>query len=214
MMEQLRVARPGNLLLGVLLLLAVVTHLGRGLDAAALLYVLAALCFLWFRDPERHVPSAPLGVVSPVDGRVESIELAHDPFLDREALCLRLKVRWLGAYSLRAPIEGRIVELHGLPPGAGAGYALNLKTDEGNELELVMTARRLRRRGPVIMIGRRLGQGQHWGSARPLRRVALLLEPSVRLKVEPGDRVMAGTDVLALLSSPPNGRTSGEREAE
>ena len=198
----------------MLLLLAVVTHLGRGLDAAALLYVLAALCFLWFRDPERHVPSAPLGVVSPVDGRVESIELAHDPFLDREALCLRLKVRWLGAYSLRAPIEGRIVELHGLPPGAGAGYALNLKTDEGNELELVMTARRLRRRGPVIMIGRRLGQGQHWGSARPLRRVALLLEPSVRLKVEPGDRVMAGTDVLALLSSPPNGRTSGEREAE
>lgn len=214
MVEQLRVARPGNLLLGVLLLLAVVTHLGRGLDAAALLYVLAGLCFLWFRDPERHVPSAPLGVVSPVDGRVESIESAHDPFLNREALCLRLKVRLLGAYSLRAPIEGRIVELHGLPPGAGAGYALHLKTDEGNELELVMTARRLRRRGPVIMIGRRLGQGQHWGSARPLRRVSLLLEPSVRLKVEPGDRVTAGSDVLALLSAPPNGRSGGEREAE
>lgn len=45
------------------------------------LIIIAVVSLYLFRDPERRIPPTPLGVVSPVDGRVVAVGGVSDPFL-------------------------------------------------------------------------------------------------------------------------------------
>ncbi|WP_455234568.1 phosphatidylserine decarboxylase [Thiogranum longum] len=153
-----------------------------------------------FRDPEREIPSSPLAVVSPADGRVDFVGEVHDPYLDREALLLGIQMKHMGVYSTRSPVEGKMMELRNPGSGADQPYGVWLKTDEDDDLVVVM------HRGPLhnlphcfVRIGERVGQGQRCGYIQMGGRVDVYLPPNSRIQAEAGSHVKAGSDVIATL---------------
>lgn len=157
-----------------------------------------ALLFL-YRDPLRQVPSTPQAIVSPVDGVVRSIETVADPYLDREAQHVAIRMSPYGVFSTRAPAEGKMLE-----PRRGAGpdgrQGVWLRTDEGDDVVIVMN------RGPLhnaprcyVGFGERVGQGQRCGFITLGSDIEMYLPANCRLKVRPGDHVRAGADIIGLL---------------
>lgn len=169
--------------------------------SAPLWLVTGALMYL-FRDPPRNVPAVPLGVLSPADGYVVSIEEAHDAYLDREAVRVSLDMRFSGIFSVRGPVEGKLVQ-QWREEGGGRERALWLKTDEGDDVVTVMRPGRLSWRSACYYhSGERIGQGMRCGFLLFGSRIDLYLPPRSRVSVKPGERVLSGTSVIARLVHP------------
>ncbi len=171
----------------------------------ALPVLVAAVLLAWlFRDPWREIPAAPLGLVSPVDGRVLEAGPAGDPFLHRPALRVVLRVAAAGPLVLRSVTEGRVqrVWVGGLPGAAPGqrGLAHWVRTDEGDDVVLAVYTPRgwpgLRSR---LAAGERVGQGQRYGLVPPASRVEVWLPEHSRLQVAPGRRLCAGSHLLGRL---------------
>ncbi|HHJ13545.1 MAG TPA: phosphatidylserine decarboxylase [Gammaproteobacteria bacterium] len=163
-------------------------------------WLLAALIVWLYRDPEREIPASPLAVVSPADGQILEVELVHDPYLDREARRVVIGMSGIGVYSTRSPVEGKILE----PPHAGGPdgqpHGVWLRTDEGDDLVMVMHRGRLHNVPRCyVQIGERVGQGQRCGYIPTGGRVEVYLPTGSRVEVRPGSRVRAGSDVIAYL---------------
>ncbi|MDZ7748494.1 MAG: hypothetical protein U5K43_06330 [Halofilum sp. (in: g-proteobacteria)] len=193
--------------------IAVLFALGASVAGYWVVVVLALLAaaavFVLGRDPVRDVPSQPLGIVSPVDGRVASVEHGPDPFLDRDALVIRVEQ---GALARRgraaARREGRVQRLWGGPemPGYDEGNRLgvHLRTDEGDDVVFVIT-RPHALPGPLdwhVQPGERVGQGQHRGLAGWGRHVVLYLPARATPAVESGTVVHAGAGLVCQLVHP------------
>lgn len=160
-----------------------------------------AILFLIFRDPGRQIPAEPLGVVSPVDGVLESVEEAADP---DGMHVLKLRIHTLGNYIARAPVEGKVDSLRAREDGERFGsHALLLQTDEGDDVILLF-------RGLFLGIpprglkgyGERFGQGQRCAYLRLTRRAELYLPAQSKILKAAGDRVTAGETLLARLPTP------------
>lgn len=165
-------------------------------DWAMLAGVIALALVFKFRDPERTIPSEPLGVVSPVDGTVELVETVPDPALNRTAIRIRIRVSFFGAYSGRAPVEGKVLDLSG-PRG------MRLQTDEGDDVILyINTAPAFACPKSIVGYGSRIGQGQRCGWLRLARIAEVYLPANAHVSVEPGRRVLAGADLLGVLVHP------------
>lgn len=138
-----------------------------------------------FRDPRRRVPSEPLAVVAPVDGRVLAVNE------DGEHVSIIIRCDIFGAYTLRSPIEGTLTE-----PGE-AGYhgpGFVLETDEGDRVYLRLEGPLPGRIGHAY--GERMGQGQRCGVRRMTRRVTVGLPASAHIVTREGAAVTAGETVL------------------
>lgn len=161
----------------------------------------AALAFaatLRFRDPERTIPSEALGVVSPVDGIVEAVDTVADPFLDRQAIRVRIRIHRFGCYSARAPLEGKVLETKCAQPSGPRG--LRLETDEGDQVVVTLnTAPGWGRPRSLCGYGSRIGQGQRIAWLRLARVAELYLPVGTRMAVSPGRRVLAGSELVASL---------------
>lgn len=158
--------------------------------------------FFLGRDPQRRTPSEPLGVVSPVDGRVNEVGPCRDPFLDRAALGVQLQQWVTSPVVLHSPIEGRVQQIWcggSLPADAGNTVAaIHICTDEGDDVVFALSRARLL--GPLrwtVQPGERVGQGQRRGLAGWGRRVAVYLPPDSRGEVDSPTGVRAATDVIA-----------------
>lgn len=204
------VARSGWLLLLVVMLAALLLELGPGLAWAVPLWLLAALLAFLFRDPDRAISAAPLGVVSPIDGRVSMAARCHDLYLDREAIRISLCMSLLGPYAVRSPAEGKIRQIWYHPAGAGGPkkavsghkrrYAIWVQTDEQDDVVLAIDVQRsFFRPRCYVYIGQRIGQGQRCGMMGFGGAVSVYVPGSSRLQRQPGDKVMAGSDVIASL---------------
>lgn len=189
--------------------IAVLAVLGAAVGGAwltALVAVLAAaVIFVLGRDPERDLPSHPLGIVSPVDGRVGSVGGASDPFLERDALLLEIRQGPIAPAILCSPTEGRIVQIWAGPdiPGHDDGerLAIHLRTDEGDDVVFTVS-RPLGLRGPLrwqVQPGERVGQGQRRGLAGWGRRIRVYLPRQTSPTVEEGDTVEAGATLVCQL---------------
>lgn len=191
-----------------------------GLVAANMLVAFwAALAFVplivlgigFFRDSPRDVPAEPLSVIAPVDGIVAHRRECYDPYLDREAVKLTIRVNPFGDYLLRSPVEGTVLELPGELLEEIGGVATHIRTDEGDELVMAIRHGSLFGQRPCNnSFGERVGQGRCCGNRRLAREVALFLPVNSRMEVELGDRVRGGTSVLARLVHKHNGRTGGD----
>lgn len=178
---------------------AVLYEFGWGLSLPLWALVLALL--IMFRDPVRDVPATPFAVVSPADGRIETIETVRDPYIDRDAQRISIRMHPYGVFSTRSPAEGRMLE----PRRTGADgqplpHGVWLQTDEGDDLVIVMN------RGPLhnaprcyVRFGERVGQGQRCGFITLGSSIDLFLPGNSRVRVQPGERVHAGADVIAQL---------------
>jgi len=190
--------------------LAVIVYVKFGWLSLPLCALVLLLLFL-FRDPARKIPSAPLGVVSSVCGRVERVLSVRDDYLQRNAICVTINMGLTSVYSLRSPMEGKIVEQWLAVPskiissdtphsGANKTFAQWIQSDEGDDVVMVVEATLLTPRPRCYAhSGERIGQGQRCGYLRFGSRVHVLLPESARVAVRAGDQVTAGTDIIATL---------------
>ncbi len=166
------------------------------------LYVLAAFCLWFFRDPEREPPPGPVAV-SPADGKIVSIK-SESPASTRISIFLNI----FDVHVNRSPIAGKIMEVR-YQPGqflvasreeASAQNEQNTVVVQDKETEVTfkqiagLIARRIicyKKPGDQVATGERIGLIK-FGS-----RVDVFLGPEWNVTVRTGERVKAGSSVLA-----------------
>lgn len=172
----------------------------------ALLLVLLVMRFYY--DPDRELPSHPLGVMSPVDGIVLDIDLFHDPFLDRVSQRIRIQTDLLGVYYGRSPTEGKMMEFWPVLPEDKQEYtranttgALWIKTDEGDDVTVIATKKSgWGRTRCEIQAGERVGQARRCGRFPVGSCLHILIKENAFIEVAPGQRVLAGIDRIATFN--------------
>ena len=156
---------------------------------------LIVFLYLIFRDPHRSVPSIALGVFSPVDGTVVSVDQIERGDTGDAALRVVISVDSFGTYTARSPVEGTIRDL--------GKKALWLQTDEGEDVVLKFSGYRLGLAPRAFAkFGERLGQGQRCAYLRLTRTAEVQLPVNGKVLVEPGQTLVAGTDIIGNVPSP------------
>jgi len=166
------------------------------------LYILAAFCLYFFRDPERAIPAGAVAV-SPADGKVVALK-------QETATQTRISI-FLNIFDVhvnRAPIGGTIAEVcyskgkfhvasreecsteneQNVVSVRGEGTCVVFKQIAG------LIARRIvftKQPGDLVSKGERVGLIK-FGS-----RVDVLFGPEWEITVQPGARVLAGSSVIA-----------------
>jgi phosphatidylserine decarboxylase len=179
-----------------------------GVIAARLGYIELALVFaaltlflaLLFSDPGRVVPPLPAAVYAPVDGRVVSVEPFAGQGMERGWTRVRVRVSRLGAYTIRAPIEGTIEEIRDEAVRGVVPAGLCVCSEEGDRVLLMFPKRGLLRSPKAfVRYGERLGQGERFAYLRLAPLADVYLPETSRVVVAEGDRVRAGDTALAEL---------------
>jgi phosphatidylserine decarboxylase len=178
-------------------------------SAPVWLWVLFVLQF--FRDPAREIPGNARTVVAPADGRIVAVEKAEDPYLKRAATKVSVFMNVFNVHSNRAPVDGEVKQAW-----YNAGSFLNaeldkasvenernalwLRSDAGPDVTCVQIAGLIARRILCyVKAGDRLKRGDRFGFIRFGSRVDLYLPPESRVRVELGQRVHAGSTIVAEL---------------
>ncbi len=203
------IAKEGWLLLFVLAGLALLAF--NFISSTIALILTTVFCFFLFllRDPQRTIPSIPLAIVSPVEGKVLEIDETDDPWtskqgVNRRARRIRLKMSVFDVYSFRSPVEGKVMEQWSEKCAAENGqrkFAFWIRTDEGDD---VVTVFRLSPYAAIcfriyIQSGERLGQGQRCGFLYFGGTVDVFIPECSKLEIEIGQSIISGEDILAHL---------------
>jgi phosphatidylserine decarboxylase len=178
-----------------------VTYLTRPVYSLPL-YVLAAFCLWFFRDPERNVPSG-AHAVSPADGKVVAVK----PENGRTRVSIFLSP--LDVHVNRTPISGEITRVdykegEFLVASREEASAQNEQTTitvkgaDGVEVTFKQIAGLVARRiifhkhvGDKVKMGERVGLIQ-FGS-----RVDIFFGPEWDIAIQPGERVWAASSIVA-----------------
>src|SRR5450755_2671493 len=190
-------------------------YYGLGLTAAGLaisylanpwfglpLFILAAFCLYFFRDPERAIPAGPVAV-SPADGKVVAVK-------QESATQMRISI-FLNIFDVhvnRAPIAGTIAEVRYSKGQFHVASREESSTEneqnvvsvrgEGTLVVFKQIAGLIARR---IVFNKKLGdvvaKGERVGLIKFGSRVDVLFGPEWVVAVQPGARVWAGSSVIA-----------------
>lgn len=165
--------------------------------------VLAIFCLYFFRDPDRDVPAGPVAV-SPADGKVVSIQ-GETPSTTRVSIFLNI----FDVHVNRAPVSGAIAQVNyktgkflvasrELASAENEQNTVTLKQDDGTQVVFSQIAGLIARRivfrknqGDRVQIGERVGLIK-FGS-----RVDVFFGPEWEIAVTAGQRVSAGSSILA-----------------
>jgi phosphatidylserine decarboxylase len=175
---------------------------------AYVLWILFAFVVQFFRDPARPIPTDPLAVLAPADGRIVKVEKVRDPYADREALLISVFMNVFNVHSNRASVDGRITRVQYFP-----GQFVNADLDkastenernavvidaQGRTVTLVQVAGLVARRILCyVKEGEQLARGQRYGFIRFGSRVDVYLPLDAKPLVAPGDKVSASSTILA-----------------
>ena len=201
------IAREGRTIVGLLSAAMLATHLVVGAYVWPVWGVVLAVMYL-YRDPDRVIPSVPLGLVSPADGVVKRIQNQLDPFLKRESICVSLQMNWYGVFILRAVTEGKIMQhwvhesykKHEAEFDGPLQHAIWIQTDEQDDIVIAIHAGgRYRKMHCNAASGERIGQGKRCGFIPFGTRIDILLPTKIRLAIEEGDKIKAGRDLIGEL---------------
>ena len=170
-------------------------------------FVLLLIVFLFFvflfRDPSREIPSDPLAVVSPVHGVVTLVEEAEEIRLHAKTMRVQITMRLYDIYSLRGPIEGKVMEQWCSSPDKNESrrhFDFHIKSDEGDNIVTAIRLRDIIRKFHVYMhSGERVGQGQRCGYLYFGGVIDVFLPLESKVQVEVGQYVKSGSTVLAHL---------------
>ena len=178
-----------------------VTYFTRPLYAFPL-YLLAAFCLWFFRDPERAVPGG-AHAVSPADGKVVAVK----PQDGRTRVSIFLSP--LDVHVNRTPITGKITRVdyttgEFLVASREEASARNeqttitVKGDDGVEVTFKQIAGLVARR--IIFnkhVGDRVTMGERVGLIQFGSRVDLFFGSEWDIAVQPGERVWAASSIVA-----------------
>jgi phosphatidylserine decarboxylase len=173
------------------------------------LLVTGFICF-FFRDPDRLVPTGEGLIVSPADGKVIKVEpVEQTPYF--EGACKRISV-FMSVFNVhvnRAPHEGTIRQVDYYP---GKFFSANLdkasKENEHNALLLESPAGKpvafvqiaglvARRIICAVQPGDAIKRGQRFGMICFGSRLDIYLPPDTEIRVTVGDKVQAGSSIIA-----------------
>jgi phosphatidylserine decarboxylase len=178
------------------------------ISLTAIPFLLAIFFLIFFRDPNRDIPTEPGVIVSPGDGKVEEAEWIETTAGSRFRISIFLSV--FDVHVNRVPISGKVTlmeyrEGQFLNAMSPESAILNEQTlivieDGENSVSFKQIAGLLARRivcdlktGDVVQRGQRMGMIK-FGS-----RVDVLMPADVELRVKPGDRVQGGKSILGVL---------------
>jgi phosphatidylserine decarboxylase len=175
------------------------------------LLVLTLAVAAFFRDPERHAPSGDNLVMSPADGRIVAVdgEVRADALPDEMFQRVAIFMSPADVHVNRIPVEGEVLSVKHTPGRFLAAYDERSSTENertevvlrdlgGRVLVLVQIAGVLARRIVCrLHPGQRVCQGDRVGLIMVGSRVDVYVAPSARICVRVGDRVRAGSVVLA-----------------
>lgn len=166
-----------------------------------LIFIAASLFF--FRDPPKIIPSLPLAIVSPVHGRVISIDDMENVWLERKSKRIRIKMSAWDIFSLRSPIEGKIMDQwckSNTNNAASHEYAYWIKTDENDDVVTVLHLNHLKWLYRIyLQSGHRVGQGQRCGYLFFGGLVDVFVAASSKLSIKPGDKIESGASILGKI---------------
>jgi phosphatidylserine decarboxylase len=182
-----------------------------------LLSIVPLVLLIWllsfFRNPPRKIPDDSGAIVSPADGKVVDVtQLAHYDFIGGPAVRIGIFLSIFNVHINRAPLAGRIVELH-YHPGEFLN-AMRPESAERNEFMWIgferteqpswrfavrqisgMLARRI---VCTLEPGQTVTRGEKFGMIKLGSRTELILPAgAVEIVVQPGDKVRAGSDIIA-----------------
>ena len=197
--------RDGLIYAFALLALSVLAATVGGVLWAVPEWLLGAFFLYFFRDPERVVPPGEL-VVSPADGRVVDVRQIEENGRTLWKISIFLSV--FDVHVNRAPVNGIIRSVSYKPgrfrmafrPEASLENEQNTVTIEGGRWAVTfkqiagVLARRIVFKKRV---GDRVERGERVGLIKFGSRVDLFLPLDLRLAVSKGDRVWAGSSILA-----------------
>ncbi|MDO4557703.1 MAG: phosphatidylserine decarboxylase [Planctomycetia bacterium] len=181
---------------------------------AGIFGILAGLFIWFFRDPHRVVPGDPDLFVSPADGRIcEITRLENDPFIDGPAIRIGIFLSIFNVHLNRAPAAGRVLELryhpgpflNALDPTSAwknENMWIGLEEPESPYRRVIVRAiagAYARRIVCELRPGEYLERGQKIGMIKLGSRTELILPdlPELRIETKVGERVKAGTSILA-----------------
>jgi phosphatidylserine decarboxylase len=205
------IAREGWLFVAIAMIVAVALSIAGLWILAVLAWAAVVFVVQFFRDPPRVVPQPPNAVLSPADGRIVKVELARDPYLDRDALKISVFMNVFNVHSNRSPVDGRVANawyrsgsfLNAALDKASLENernALHLRTAGGQDVICVQIAGLIARRILCyVKTGDTLARGERYGFIRFGSRVDVYVEASAAPKVAVGDTVFATETILALL---------------
>jgi phosphatidylserine decarboxylase len=204
--------RAGIPFILIALILALAAGWGGGRAWAVPFLVLAASFLFFFRDPDRTTPTDPGLVMSPADGRVM---IAGDPAGagapsgDWRQISIFLSP--MDVHVNRTPVEGKVTRVEYHPGRFLPAYRVEAgQLNEWTEVWFERDGRPIVCRQIVGVLARRIvcrlkagdtvTRGQRFGVMKFGSRIDLFVPPDARIRVKPGDRVVAGETVLATLS--------------
>jgi phosphatidylserine decarboxylase len=105
-----------------------------------------------------------------------------------------------GVFTIRSPVEGKVLEPPNLPDDGKSPHGVLLQTDEGDEVVMVMSRGRLKSQPRCyIRYGERTGQGKRCGFVHLGGQIDIYLPEATHVVVSAGDWVRSGSDVIAKL---------------
>jgi phosphatidylserine decarboxylase len=172
---------------------------------------LASLIFFgyFFRDPERMIPPEPEVVVAPADGKVILIdEVREERYLHASVRRVAIFMDVFDVHVNRAPTAGTVRVAQHRDGGFKAAFRKEACTlNEQMALVLEEGSRRLlvvqiagflaRRIVSYVQPGQHLEKGERLGMICFGSRVDLYLPEQAQLMVKVGDRVKAGSSIVA-----------------
>jgi len=206
------IAREGWLFIAIAVAAAVAVGWFAGWGWSVPMWVIAGFVLQFFRDPPRTPPAGDYLVIAPADGRIVSVGRVHDPYLKRDALRLSVFMNVFNVHSNRSPVAGSVREVW-YSAGTFLNAALDkasldnernavwIHTPKGVDVTCVQIAGLIARRILCyVRSGDSLRAGQRFGFIRFGSRVDVYLPPDAKPRVSVGDKVSAGSSVLAELS--------------
>ncbi len=180
--------------------------------------VIGSLIAWFFRNPTRISPPEPGLVVSPADGKIVDIEeIPFDDYIGGPAKKIGIFLSIFNVHINRAPIAGRVVGLR-YRPGKYLNALRPESARENEQLAVMMEENQAPFRSMIVRqitgaIARRIvcwlkpgdemSRGEQFGMIKLGSRTELVLpaEEGLEIRVRLGDKVKAGTSVLAAYAT-------------
>ncbi len=164
----------------------------------------------FFRDPERPGPSDPAAIVSPADGKLILVdEVQEDRYLKGPAKRLAIFMNVFDVHVNRAPVPGTVAVVNHQAGKFKAAFlhdadrlneqqATVLQSGQGRQVLVLQIAGLLARRIiGFVKPGQNLARGERLGMICFGSRVDLYLPPESEILVKVGDRLKAGSSIVA-----------------